>query len=257
MKIRSFTNEGIREFASFLESVRIGQLVSFPQELLTDQSFTRAGGDAEIDRIKLTTRFQAARYLSERFARGNVNTADVGVWSWLAAFFFDDLCTVDVNGNRRPGAEARWIPAASDYRRYYRHLLAGPYLIFKAHIDNPRRAMALLCQPVHSPGDIVEQLASRQELITNNAVVELATILYVDPQTGKTKTGAGGKGPGSARRLAEVFSQFDVTWDLYDMSAADFASMLPQEFKKWIPSRVKEQATTASNGRLAAYDQRS
>ena len=77
---------------------------------------------------------------------------------------------------RKPGALARHIPEPGNFQRYYRHLLAGPYRIYRAHRDDPQRALALLCQPLDSPGDVVEQLASRQELVTNRGIMELAQI---------------------------------------------------------------------------------
>jgi hypothetical protein len=49
-------------------------------------------------------------------------------------------------------------------------------------VTNPHRALGLLCRPLDSPGDVVEQLASRQELVTNRGIIELATRLYVDTE---------------------------------------------------------------------------
>ena len=39
----------------------------------------------------------------------------------------------------------------------------------------------------------------------------------------------------SARRLADVLLQFDVTWDLYAMKANNLLELLPKEFKKFLP----------------------
>ena len=57
----------------------------------------------------------------------------------------------------------------------YQHLLVAP--IASIARDDPQRALALLCQPVDSLGDMVEQLASRQELVTNRGLMELATVM--------------------------------------------------------------------------------
>jgi hypothetical protein len=98
------------------------------------------------------------------------------------------------------------------------------------HRDDPKRAFALLCTKPQSPGEVVEQLSSRQEIVTNASIMEVATRLYVDSSTGRHKAGAGGKGPGSARRLADIFFQFDLTWDLYSMTKDEIIEMLPSEF---------------------------
>lgn len=92
----------------------------------------------------------------------------------------------------------------------------------------------MLCQPLDSPGDVVEQLASRQELVTNRGIMELATRLYVEPESLRQKRLAGGKGDGSARRLSDIIEQFDLTWDLYAASGEELATVMPKEFSRFL-----------------------
>jgi hypothetical protein len=94
--------------------------------------------------------------------------------------------------------------------------------------------MVVLCQPLDKPGDVVEQLASRQELITNRGIMELATKLFVDAATQRIKRGAGGKTGGSARRLSDVIEQFDLTWDLYVATSDELVAVMPKEFDKFL-----------------------
>lgn len=112
-------------------------------------------------------------------------------------------------------------------------MLAGPYYIHRAHKEEPDRALAVLCGDVGKMGDIVEQLASRQEMVTNPGVMRAATTLYVDEDTRTQKRGAGGKGAGSPRRLASVLKQFDLTWDLFTMTGDEIVAMLPGEFARF------------------------
>lgn len=112
-------------------------------------------------------------------------------------------------------------------------MLLGPYLIYRAHLDKPDRAMALLCRPPHIVAELEAQIAAYQELVTNPSVVELATKLYYDPQTKTTKSGTGGKGPGSPRRLVTVLSQYDLTWDLYSATTDELMNLLPNEFERF------------------------
>jgi hypothetical protein len=125
------------------------------------------------------------------------------------------------------------VPAVDDYKTYYRHLLAGPYRIYRAHQDDPSRVMAVLATAVEQPGDVVEQLASRQEIITSPPLMTAITTLYYRPAAGKLKSGAAGKGGGSARRLADVIQQFDLTWDVYGMDPSEFLTLLPSEFDRF------------------------
>jgi len=40
--------------------------------------------------------------------------------------------------------------------------------------------------------------------------------------------------PGSARRLAAVLMQFDLTYDLHELTAEGLIEMLPKEFSKFL-----------------------
>lgn len=174
-------------------------------------------------------------YLHGLFSKADLAevATDAGLWCWLSLYFFEQLCPRERGGRFKPGARARWIPEIDNFRRYYRHLLAGPYRIFYSHRDKPERAMALLCGEICKQGDLIEQLASRQELITNKHLIEAVTYLYFNPHKHKNKRGAGGKGGGSPRRLAEVIDQFNLTWDLYSMTPQEFLGLLPSEFDRF------------------------
>jgi hypothetical protein len=236
MKLRRFNPSGVEEFRRHLLEMKEDPSREPPWHLLDDPRFTEQGPvRTDVERTALTTRMAAARAVDHLLGSpppaGVAN--DAGLWSWLTLAHFDSACPpIDGNG-RKVGAIARYIPEGADHKRYYRHLLLGPYLVFRAHHAQPERALILLCQPLHSPGDIVEQLVSRQELVTNPVIVRVATELYYDPNTGMPKRGAGGKTGGSARRLAEVADQFDVTWDLFAMPWESLLARLPKEFDRF------------------------
>ncbi len=239
MKVRRLTDAGIEQFSTFLDTLESDPTRLIPEELLTDSAMSvLVPGRVEVEKRTFANRLEAARYLDEQFSTAEIHDIerDSGLWSWLALFYFDQLCPANAAGARRPGERARYIAESANFQRYYRHLLAGPYRIFRAHRRAPERALAVLCQPLSRPGDLVEQLASRQELVTNSPVMEVATILYVDPTTGKPKTGSQTKSAGAVRRLADVLSQFDVTWDLYAVQVAELLGILPAEFNKFRPA---------------------
>ena len=141
----------------------------------------------------------------------------------------------DATGRRRVYERARYIPDPTNFRKYYRHLLAGPYRIYRAYAASSRRVWPLLCGPLDRPGEIVEQLCAYQEMVTNAGLMAAVTAMYIDPETDRPKRGTMGKGPGSPRRLPKVINQFDVTWDLYSMTPAQILGMLPPEFDRWKP----------------------
>lgn len=235
MKLRRLNDEGIRGFSDYLDALRSAPASPPPVELLTDDKTSEQAAQVEVERQTFRTRFDAGSWLFSTLEQTRLrDTArDKGLWAWLSLLNFDSVCPPDGNGHRKPGERARHIPDAANFQRYYRHLLAGPWRIYRTHRDNPQRAAVVLCQPVHTPGDLVEQLASRQELVTNRALLAAATQLYVEPSTKQPKRGAGGKTRGTARRLADFFNQLDVTWDLYAMDAQELLAKLPREFHRF------------------------
>lgn len=236
MKLRRMTPVGVSKFAEFLDLVEAEPVRPVPNNLLEDPECSEIlGKPTEILKKSFGTRYAVAEYLDEILGKAGVADVerDVGLWAWLTLLFFDELCLKNKSGGWEPRERSAYIPEPQNFQRYYRHLLLGPFLIFRAHRDAPERAMALLCKPLPIIDDIVAQLASRQELVSNPAVVELATHLYFDSKSRTTKKGAGGKGGGSPRRLADILSQFDVTWDLYSMSIKEFWAVLPKEFERF------------------------
>ena len=237
MKVARLNHAGLKTFAGYMESLKHGAAHQVPTGLLTSPENTELlSVNLEVELRDFASRFDAAEYLHQRFTAVGLADAerDAGMWAWLSLFYFDSVCPAGPGGVRKPGASARHIPEVDNFQRYYRHLLAGPYRIYRAHRSDPARALALLCQPLDSPGDMVEQFASRQELVTNPGVIGLATKLYVDMTSRRQKRGAGSKGGGSARRLWEVLDQFDLTWDLYAASTDELASVMPKEFSRFL-----------------------
>ena len=232
MKLRRFNESGIERFDMFRETLS-GDNGELSEIVCDPANSDLVSCDIDIQPQEFSNRFKMGEYLNQVLQGATVLdlARDRGIWTWLAAFFFDQLCPSGTN----PGDRARWVPAVGDFRKYYRHLLAGPYQIYRAHRDNPWRVLALLAGPPSRPGEIAEQLASRQELITNRTVMEVATTMYIDPGTSLPKRGAAGKVNGSARRYAEVLNQLDLTWDLYTLESFQLLKLLPEEFNRFKP----------------------
>lgn len=233
MKLRRLTQDGIAAFGEYLDALENEPSRPVPMKALNDPVLSEAlPTDVEVTQRKFANRYEAAEYFDNRFSDAGLSEVerDAGLWSWLALFYFDELCPPDHTGARSLGERARYILEPTNFQRYYRHLLAGPYRIYRAHRKNPEIALAVLCQAINKPGDIVEQLASRQELVSNPAVIEAATRLYVDAKTKQPKRGAQTKAPGSVRRFADVLLQFDLTYDLYAVTTSELLKILPAEF---------------------------
>jgi hypothetical protein len=236
MKLRRFNRDGIGAFSAYRARLTLEPTLEPPLELLEDPALAELlPGDVEVQSRTFANRLEAGRFLNELMDAASVQLPerDQGLWTWLTLFYFDEVCPADGNGRRNPKDEARLIPLLDNHQRFYRHLLVGPFLIVRAHRTSPERAIAMLCNPLWKPGEIVEQLASRKELVTNHAVADVATYLYYDPATGSFKRGAGSDVKGAARRLAALFNQLDLTFYLYGMSRDEMLALLPKEFDRF------------------------
>lgn len=233
MLLRRFTDEGLAAFEDWLNHVQQNGYGDPPSELLLDYSNARVlTPEIDAEERVFDTRIEWASYANELLKPLPAHQQDKNFWAWLSLAYFDSVCPPDRDGYRKVRARARYIPEGNDYRRYYRHLLASPYAIFRAHSDDPLKALCLLASSLSSPGELVEQLAARQELVSNKSVVHAATLLYIEGDGG-AKRGAGGSGPGSPRRLAEVLDQFDLTYDVYSIPPQELIRILPKEFDRF------------------------
>jgi len=236
MKLSRFNSDGVAALATYRTRLSLEANLPPPVQMLEDSALTEEiSGAIDVPKRSFETRLEAGQFLNELLENSGITLPerDRGLWSWLTLFYFDNVCPADGNGNRDPQDEARLVPLLDNHQRFYRHLLLGPFLIVRAHRDCPERALAMLCNPVWKPGEIVEQLASRKELVTNRGVIELATRLYYDAGKKSFKRGAGSSVKGAARRLAALLNQLDLTFYLYGMNADELLSLLPKEFDRF------------------------
>ena len=239
MKLRRFNPDGVAAFATYRARLTLEPSLQPPTQLLVDPALTdEVPGDLDVPARSFKNRLEAGVFLNSIIDSAGISLPerDQGLWTWLTLYYFDEVCPADGNGNRDPQNEARLIAQVDNFQRFYRHLLLGPFLIVRAHRDDPTRAIAFLCKPLWEPGEIVEQLASRKELVTNRAVAEAATRLYYDPASGSFKRGAGSSVKGAPRRLAALLNQLDITWYLYGLGVDELLHLLPKEFDRFRPA---------------------
>lgn len=237
MKLRRLTAIGLTKFGEYLIALKGDPAQPAPFFLLeAPESSEPIGQPTDIDLRSFSTRLEIAAYIDVVLSNAQIDNAgrDVGLGAWLSLFYFDILCPVDQAGIRKVRERSRYIPEPENYKRYYRHLIFGSLLIYRAYRDDPSRAMGYLCRPPHILDDIVGQLAARQDFVQSPTLTELVTRLYYDPRSKTTKRGVSSKGAGSPRRLADILNQFDLTWDLYATPVQEFLTLLPKEFARFI-----------------------
>jgi hypothetical protein len=239
IQLRGLTEPGLNQASEILSTLRSGEKRAVPEGFLQDPelTFPTRARLKELNGQVVKNRWELALWLSRDLSLDSAGDAALlppPAWSWLAMQLLDILAPAGDKG-RKIREDARYLLQADDYRETYRHLLAGPYFLFRAHADNPSAIRGLLATGPDAPGEVYEQLASRKFLVTSRAVVTVATELYLDSATGRLRRGAGGEGAGSARRLSEVLQQFDKTYDMQNMTPEVLLDLLPQEFRRFLP----------------------
>ena len=240
MLLRRLNEHGISLFGNYIDELRSTNATIVPPRGLLDRPDTSVTirPSLEIDSSPLETRLEAARRVDDLISplpsniRSQLET-DPGFWSWLSLYYFDSVCP-SVKGKRKPYASYRHLFDSEDRTGKYRHLLASPYVIYKQLYPAYRRGMAVLQGPVHTPGEVVEQIVGRNDLIGNPHVVEAYTNLYFDTSNNSIKYGAAGRRSGCANRFGTLLNQFDRTYDLGSMSATQIVDLLPSpEFDRY------------------------
>lgn len=231
-RVGKFNSEGINAFSKLLK-LSIGEAQEGAFELVRNDALCDFL-ECEMEIRPVDTRFELAEILHSTFERAKLEPSaysDQGFWSWLAARWMNVLFS-NSGRSARIGEQARWI-LDKQKSRYYRHLLAGPYFIYRHHLPSPERALSILCGSPIVPGELVGQVAATSD-IAFSVGAEVATLLYVDPKTGRAKKGSGGIGPGSPRRLTAAYlNQIDLTIDYRGMTAKQILELLPREFDRF------------------------
>lgn len=188
-----------------------------------------------IDETRIfSTKMEMGEYLIQCFERAGVGRSSVignyGLWTWLAYLWFEQLSPV-MNGARKLRETAKYI-CSSHYTDYYRHFIAAPYYIYA--LNGEENSRLFLYNPVYEHNDFIEQLASRQNIISHRNLVDVAHRLYWDASSNCPRRGAQTRNRvGNHRRLVKIFAQLELTYDIYSMEAEEILNLLPEEFNSW------------------------
>ena len=145
MNLRRLTPLGVEQFQEYLSQLRGDAKLAPPVHLLENDQASEPVADMEVEPQTFETRLAAAKYLDQLFARAQLTQVDqnIGLWAWLTLFFFDQVCPAKKVQGRSVKASASYIPNLQSQRRFYRHLLLGPWLIYRYHQDEPDRLLGL------------------------------------------------------------------------------------------------------------------
>lgn len=236
---RVLTADGIALYANWLSAPTGTQP---PEALLMDEGLSTPFGNYEIDEVKtFASRLEYGMYLDEVFRHadfhGLMSPDTDGLWAWLTVVYFAQFSGKGIRRQEHYLVTRKGSAGSLAYRNAAR----TSYEL--AHIHG-RNAEICLRSPMHTYGDMTEQLASRQTIAHNRGFFQTAFDMYMND--GKLRRGAASKpkkpkerkagdrtGLGSVRRLAIALQRLDLTYDTEEMPSSLMQSVLPKEFAKW------------------------
>jgi len=261
--LRTFTPAGMIEFQRRWNIASDEGSRLDVEDMLEHKTWTRfIAEDAVVDFREFSDRRQCGEYfvslfnsIQESLKTASIDPAvSVELWAWLSAFWSDWLQQKDGAplrlSNGSLGEKSRWIFEPTNRRRYYRHLLAGPYLIFAANQDQPQRAQILLYNDVVNPNTRwVETICGSEEVIFNKRLLGALSSKLIDPASGRPNTSAKAltrrrsyftnreiDEMGTIDRLTQVYNQLVQTWDLNVTDIALMSSLFGEEFMEFFPT---------------------
>lgn len=242
--VRRLTANGIDLFEAWLQN----PIGSFPpSSLLSDEEYAEVFDEALIDPgMKFSTRYEFGEYLSRVFSgyefKGMLGPENDGLWAWLAVLYFAQLSEKEIRRSEHYLVQRTGMKGSLAYRQAPRSC----YELVSIHGEN---ALVCLSVPMHTYGDMTEQLASRQTLAHNKGFFNVAASLYL--RGGKLRRGASSRakslknrkqgdrtGFGGGGRLATALRRLDLTFDTEIMDATNLISVLPKEFRRWGNSSI-------------------
>lgn len=237
MDLRRFNSAGVEQFQQYLAALRDDPFIPLPSGLLKGSRFTEVLSPViEIDVLIFSSKFDAAKFfvnklssIPERQCR-----SDVGLWSWLAFLYFDQLCPSS-RGHRTPKETVKYIARPGDHRYGLdKHLLFFPWKMLRRHGEI---AEWILSDDLGKDTRVQREWTGYRHNLSTQLFL-LGRELYWNEGGSVVKPGARTSRPGGVRRFVQLARQLEVTFDLGGMSTEQLAKLLPQhEFCRWLKSR--------------------
>jgi len=237
--LSKLNDDGLKKYEEHLRELRQGsdsahnEGQSLRYMLLTDERYSEIipSFTQKLEPMIFKNRYEVGKYSFDLVKKAEIENVlhNEHFWSWISLLHLEKFAKRK-NGKLDVGAESKWRFYPYKYTVYYLHYFFGPYLTFRYHEDNPERAMCLLCQNAHTPGDLVESVLSRGLLHQNKTFVSALTEIYYDDKNKKNKTHA----DKDHRFLCKtIFLRISQTWDIDSISADKFIQFLPERIKNF------------------------
>lgn len=250
--LKKFNNDGIKEFSDFLENTRKNEnktnVKSKIPPLTTNHNLViDVDVKCQIEDDKLFhDRYEMGKYLNKMLKNHADDYNNFGMWSWLAAVYFDQL-----RGKRTQRSE-HFIPdeyksggITSTVSAHYRHAVRMPVYLIKYYEDE--WCKFLLKDKLDTMGDPMEHCCSNRANLKSSKLRSVILELYQDKTTFLPKSGAfsrvnknnlkslAGKG-GVLRFNGTLRDRLKKSYDIENMDVKTIISKMGPEVKssKWV-----------------------
>ncbi len=233
MNVRRLNNEGVADFENFIQQLRSGIELNIPYHLLSSHEYSSdIDLDISLDEGKVfDSRYQIGEYLVTIFKSHDIrkHIGDIGFWSWFGLLWFDQLCPKK-NGKRVPSKGYNYVLSYS-YNHRPRHAIYMTWQLVDRYGEDAR---FMLCKEPSTRGEITEQMMARQEILSSEGAMQLASELYFEKSSKNFKKGAAArKSAGCVSRYISWLQQLQLTFDIYSISREELAALLPSEFDRF------------------------
>jgi len=236
IEIRRLNNKGLEYFSDYIARIGGGEKSDPPLTILTDNNFSEpVDFHVEVDTCCFPTRFDIGVYLKDVLSGVDQQKllGDTGLWSWLALYWFDQLCPAKSDNSRKPSKVYNYI-LSGNYNHKPRHALQTTWLLVEKYGETSR---FLLSKKPHERGELMEQIAARQFFISCQGIIDAASRLYYDPANQTFKRGSTSQNrKGNIRRFISYLQQLELTYDLYTLPGNEIINMLPKEYDGFLKS---------------------
>jgi len=233
MKIRKLNQHGINEFSRFISDLRNGGKQNTPTGLLTsDESSEPLDFELELDAKAFASRYELGEYLTDKLASidSQLIMGDIGLWSALALYWFDQLSPVKADGIRKPAMVYNYV-LSENYNHRPRHAIFTTWQLVSKYGEDAR---FLLSKELPVRGELIEQIMARQYYLGCEGVMKTASKLYYDPDNKTFKKGSAGRASaGCVYRFVSWLQQLEINYDLFSMKSSDLITLLPTEFDRF------------------------
>jgi hypothetical protein len=234
MLLRKLNKQGLVNFESFIENIRNGKKLSVPDYLLTDPATSEPlTVDIDLENVNFKNRYELGEYLVKQFKGVDLQIyiGEIGFWSALALFWFDQLCPAKNNKSRKPSMVYNYI-LSENFNHRPRHAIFTTWQLVDRYGEDAR---FLLCKELPVRGELIEQMMARQYFMSCDGVMRAASRLYYDEENNTFKKGAAArKSAGCVSRFVAWLQQLELTYDLFSVCGEDLMKLMPREFDRFV-----------------------